>query len=69
MSERWVSSSGKVHTRRHWWYPGTKDQRAADPDLPIMLCGRRKNLTPVSDDTEITCVTCQRARSSDDQGR
>jgi hypothetical protein len=35
--------------------------RAADPDLPIMLCGQRKNLERWSEDNEVTCVTCFRA--------
>ena len=67
MSERWRAPSGKVHVLRQVWYEGTKDERAADPGIPIMLCGQRKSLEPVPDDTEITCRTCLTANPRRDE--
>ena len=46
---------------RKRWYAGTPDERAVDPELKIMLCGQRRYLEEVSDDTEITCGTCLNA--------
>ena len=61
MAELWIAPSGKVHVLRHYWYAGTIHERAADPSVPIMLCGQRKNLERWTADNEVTCVTCFRA--------
>ena len=61
MSDRFRTPSGKVHLRRRSWYSGTPDERPAAPELNIMLCGQRRYLEEVSDDTELTCGTCLNA--------